>query len=78
MQFLSLVAYSIFFNASKFVYLVFLVVLVMVNLIILVENMRDLEKLGALICKDELQNCVLFQFEASPHPLHYTYNVSVC
>lgn len=87
MQFLSLVAYYIFFNASKVVYLVFLVLLLMINLNIVVENMRDLEKLGSsspLICKDEfLPNCVFFQFQPSPLPpqpsLYYNlYNISVC
>ncbi|KAG6572461.1 Peptidyl-prolyl cis-trans isomerase CYP59, partial [Cucurbita argyrosperma subsp. sororia] len=60
----------------------FLVLLVAFNLIILADNMRHLETLGALICKDEVQNCVFFRFEAShDQSLHYyslNYNASVC
>ncbi|KAG7012061.1 hypothetical protein SDJN02_26969 [Cucurbita argyrosperma subsp. argyrosperma] len=69
-------------DLSLVAYCVVLVLLVAFNLIILADNMRHLETLGALICKDEVQNCVFFRFEAShDQSLHYyslNYNASVC
>lgn len=63
MYYLSMAAYSIFFNAFRVLYILFMLLLVSIYVFLVLERKKHFRDLAALACNQEGMNLVYLQFQ---------------